>query len=103
MINNKGYYTLEASIVVPLILIVLVLFLSLIFTFFYKGYYETKFNQDVISKGYTLNERALKQKTIDIIYLNKTSKIYQRKVEDNYLKGILLQDKIQFAKDWLDE
>jgi hypothetical protein len=103
MLNNKGNYTLEASIIVPFILIILVLLMSLVFTFFYKGYYETKLNQEIINKGYTIDHRDLKHMEIDIISFNKKTTIYQRKVDDHFLKGILLQDTIQFGKDWLDE
>ena len=103
MRNDKGYYTLEASIIVPFILVIVILFLSLIFTFFYKGYYETKLNAEVINKGYTLKDQELKRMEINVISHKKKTKVYQRKIDDHFLKGILLQDTIQFGKDWLDE
>jgi|GEM_PF-5584236 len=103
MQNNEGYYTLEASIIVPFILIIIILLVSLIFMFFYKGYYETKLNQETIQKGYTIDDRNLKHMSINNITINKKTTIYQRKVDDHFLKGLLLQDTIQFGKDWLDE
>lgn len=103
MKNNNGYYTLEASIIVPFILIIVVLFLSLIFMSFYKGYYEAKLNLEIIEKGHTVSDRNLKHMTINNIYLNKKSSIYQREVDDHFLKGLLLQETMQFGKEWLDE
>jgi hypothetical protein len=103
MKNNKGYYTLEASIIVPFILIIVVFLLSLVFMFFYKGYYEAKLNQESIEKGHTINDRNLKQIRINNIYLNKKSIIYQQKVDDNFLKGLMLQETLGFGKEWLDE
>ena len=103
MRNDKGYYTLEASIIAPFILIILVLLMSLVFTIFYKGYYETKLNQETIQKGYTLDERSLKRIEINNTFSNKRSFINQRKVDDDFLKGLLLQETMEFGKDWLDE
>lgn len=103
MKNDRGYYTLEASIIIPFILIILVFFLSLIFMSFYKGYYETKLNQEVIMKGHQVSDRNLEQISIKNITLNKKTLIYQQKVSDDFLKGLILQDTIQFGKAWLDE
>ena len=103
MKNNNGYYTLEASVIVPFILIILVLFLSLIFMSFYKGYYETKLNQEIIEKGYAINDRNLKHMSISNTSFNQKTSIYQRKVDDHFLKGLLLQETIEFGKEWLDE
>jgi hypothetical protein len=103
MKNNNGYYTLEASIIIPFILIILVFFMSLIFMSFYKGLYETKLNQEIIEKGHRISDRDLKQISVNNITLNKNTLIYQRKVNDHFLRGLVLQDTIQFGKEWLDE
>lgn len=103
MKNNNGYYTLEASIIIPFILIILVFFMSLIFMSFYKGFYETKLNQEIIEKGHRISDRDLKQISVNNITLNKNTLIYQRKVNDHFLRGLVLQDTIQFGKEWLDE
>jgi hypothetical protein len=101
--NEKGYYTLEASIIVPFVLIIVVFFMSIFFMSFYKGYYETKLNQETIEKGHTLDDRKLKHMTINNVYLKDPSIIYQKKVDDHFLKGLLLQDTMNFGKTWLDE
>ena len=103
MKNNNGYYTLEASVIVPFILIILVLFLSLIFMSFYKGYYETKLNREIIEKGHRIDDRDLKYTSINNASFNQKTSIYQRKVDDHFLKGLLLQETIEFGKEWLDE
>jgi hypothetical protein len=103
MKNNNGYYTLEASIIVPFILIIIVFFMSLIFMSFYKGYYETHMNQEIIKKGHRIDDRNLKRKSISNISTDSKAQIYQRKVDDDFLKGLLLQDTIGFSKGWLDE
>jgi len=101
--NEKGYYTLEASIIVPFVLIIVVFFTSILFMSFYKGYYETRLNQETIEKGYTIDDRNLKRITVNNVYLNKRSSIYQRKVDDDFLKGLLFQNTINYGKAWLDE
>ncbi|HKL41471.1 MAG TPA: hypothetical protein VJ962_02635 [Clostridia bacterium] len=103
MKNEKGYYTLEASIIVPFVLIIVVFFTSILFMSFYKGYYETRLNQETIEKGYTIDDRNLKRITVNNVYLNKRSSIYQRKVDDDFLKGLLFQNTINYGKAWLDE
>lgn len=102
--NNKGEFTLEAAIVVPVVLFIIVLFLSLMITFSYRGYFEIALNEDLIINDINGKKNQVeKTKDINIILLNKKFILKQEKYDNKFIKQLLIEKHLNKVKSWLDE
>jgi|LGVE01.1.fsa_nt_gb uncharacterized protein (UPF0333 family) len=104
MLNNKGQYSLEAAIIVPFLLIIIIMFLSVMISFFYRGYYEMELNSQLIKRDYH-NEADFKMNTkkIDFTFINKNQTLKQVNYNENFIDNLLLEYIISDVKEWFDE
>lgn len=104
MLNNKGEYSLEAAIIVPFLLIIIIMFLSIMISFFYRGYYEMELNSQLIQKDYHSEvEFKMNTKKIDFTFINKNQTLKQVNYNESFIENLLLEYIISDVKEWFDE
>jgi len=104
MFNEKGEYTIEAAIIVPFIIGIIVIFLSIMITFFYRGFTEIKLNNEMINDDLIFSKHIeLKTEDINFLYLNKKQFLKQNYYEIDFIDNLIYQDYVKNIKEWLDE
>ncbi len=104
MFNEKGEYTIEAAIIIPFIIGIIVILLSIMITFFYRGFTEIKLNNEMIKDDIALIKHIeLKTEDINFLYFNENQSLFQNYYEIDFTDNLIYQDYVKNIKEWLDE
>ncbi|MGM0379198.1 MAG: hypothetical protein ACQEQE_05580 [Bacillota bacterium] len=97
IINNSGSLTLEAAIVIPIVLIILIFLISSLINVYLKGIIEIKAN------NYQLHNKEIKEKITykKILHKNKTT-LKTTRLKEDFLKGILLEKFLVKVGDYFE-
>ena len=104
MFNEKGEYTIEAAIIIPFVMSIIIVFLSIMITFFYRGFTEIKLNNEMIKDDIALIKHIeLKTEDINFLYFNENQSLFQNYYEIDFTDNLIYQDYVKNIKEWLDE
>lgn len=100
--NNRGSFTLEASLVMTMIIVFITMIISFMILFFNRGIYEGELNAQSLR---AINERSYVKEhiTLPIRGSSKSIKLYNQSVSDDFLKSLVIEDYIIQGRRWLDE
>ena len=104
MFNEKGEYTIEAAIIIPFVMSIIIVFLSIMITFFYRGFTEIKLNNEMIKDDIALIKHIeLKTEDINFLYFNENQSLFQNYYEIDFTDNLIYQDYVKNIKEWLHE
>jgi len=104
MFNEKGEYTIEAAIIIPFVMSIIIVFLSIMITFFYRGFTEIKLNNEMIKDDIALIKHIeLKTEDINFLYFNENQSLFQNYYEIEFLYCLLIYYLLNLFKIMLRE
>lgn len=116
--DSEGYFTIELTMVIGLVFLVVLMFTTLLFFEFQKTLIEIRLNYNTMRKIEYAKDDNFEHFIVFDSWVNKVQKrvvlkspiitsykrsLYRKTIRKTYYKKIMMIKVIERAKDWLDE